>query len=430
MIVPDIHNPGNNGRMRISRLIHYIIYLAALSLFQALLCAVITKFEGNGVFEFEDILGLAAMAMPYVVCQIVVAYLTIRFLSLKKLFYLTAAFIIAEYLLFLILAQMPDELIRWIMPRFFGGLLLRQLLPLMIPVMILALIERHRSMGRSKPEQRGVSAIESNSRDLKKVRKEQIESENLPKRPWYLLDIGLAGIPFLFGILLDPFGIAGYLTGLINMPLLSSILFASLPLLPVGLVCLVWLLVRMFLIWPRRIHSWFRLLLYWAVVIASLAVFIGPLFIRITPPRHEMFARGFRKYVRIRTDIEAIQTWLGTLDPNDCEGQPLNMKIAPDITKPRVPKTIPEPETIARLKPRYTRLSLDNSGRPMIRLMWGSGMIGSWGLVVGDENMETPVTELPRWKEYSHGNKTDRLYEHGEYRLPVASGAYVWYEIE
>jgi len=429
--MPAIRIPGSGGKMRIPRLIHYVVYLAVLSLFQALVAAVITKFEGSGEFEFEDLLGIAAMAVPYVVCQIVVAALTIRFLSLRKLFCLTVIFIIAEYLLCLIPFKISGEITRWVIPRFFGSLLLWPLLPLMIPVLFLALAERRRSTHVSKADRKDIPVIGSNSRDLKKVHEKHIEeSENLPKRPWYFWDIGLAVIPLLFGILLDPFGIAEYLTGLFNMPLLSIILFGSLPLVPVVLVCLVWLLVRMFLIWPRRIHVWFRLLLCWVAVIASLTVFISPLFIRITPPRYEMFTRGFRNYVRIRTDFEAIQTWLGTLDPNDCEGQPLNMKIAPGVELMDVPKTIPEPKAIARLKPRYTNLSLDSSGHPMIRLTWGSGMIGSWGLVVGDENLEIPVTELPGWKEYRHGNKTDRLYERGEYRLPVALGAYVWHEIE
>jgi hypothetical protein len=63
-------------------------------------------------------------------------------------------------------------------------------------------------------------------------------------RHWYYRDIGLLSVPLWFGLMLDPFGLLYYLSGLINIPLFSglyiSILFV--PLLP---VCLIWLFVRM-----------------------------------------------------------------------------------------------------------------------------------------------------------------------------------------
>jgi hypothetical protein len=59
-------------------------------------------------------------------------------------------------------------------------------------------------------------------------------------------------------------------------------------------------------------------------------------------------------------------------------------------------------------------MEFDDMDRPTIRLIWGSGVMGGWGLVVGDEQMETPS---PDFSQY------------GEVRQTVAPGAYVWYEM-
>ena len=58
---------------------------------------------------------------------------------------------------------------------------------------------------------------------------------------------------------------------------------------------------------------------------------------------------------------------------------------------------------------------MDDDKHPKARLWWGSGFLGSWGLVVGHEEMETPESDLSRY---------------GEYRQEIDKGAYIWYGIE
>jgi hypothetical protein len=44
--------------------------------------------------------------------------------------------------------------------------------------------------------------------------------------------------------------------------------------------------------------------------------------------------------------------------------------------------------------------------------------------------MEIPKTQPVQRREYGHGDNKQVLYDHGEYRLPLAPGAYVWHETE
>jgi hypothetical protein len=299
-------------------------------------------------------------------------------------------------------------------------------------VLILALAKSNRPVTKSAPEAGRGSAPPPAEPDVRTEQKQSIDSAAIPKRRWYRWDLGLLPIPLFFGILLDPFGIISYLSGLINVPLVAFAFFAYVPLVPVAFACLVVLLVRMLFIWPKRIRNRGRLLLCWAAVVGAFVVcFVLP-FTSVTPRAYKMFACGFKWHVQMRTDIPAIQAWLSTLDPNDCEGQPLNVSIAPGVNLPDPPRTIPEPEAIARLGRAGTRLLLDDTGYPMVRLTWGGGFIGHWGLVVGSERMKSPETQPSRWVEVEIGQtgRKQKLYEYGEYRSPLVPGAYVWYELE
>ena len=69
-------------------------------------------------------------------------------------------------------------------------------------------------------------------------------------------------------------------------------------------------------------------------------------------------------------------------------------------------------------------LVLGEAGRPTIRLGWG-GSLAYWGFVVGDETMTVPETQPRTKEEFPSGP----VYSPGEYRLPIAPGAYVWHQI-
>lgn len=230
-------------------------------------------------------------------------------------------------------------------------------------------------------------------------------------------DIGFLCIPVVFGMW--SLGIMHYLLGLTNIAELLYILFAVVALVPVALGFLVILPIRMLWARPRvsRGRVWFRLLAVVAGLIFLVAGFVAPL--HASP--YVMLARGFKVRMQIHADIDAIRTWLKTVDPNHVNGTNAGWKL--DYESHRVP-------AIAELHPRGTQVSLDDEGRPMVQLFWGSGMLGHWGLVVGDEHMEIPKTELPRRMVSAQGADSSESPMYGECRLPLAPGAYVWSELE
>ncbi len=134
----------------------------------------------------------------------------------------------------------------------------------------------------------------------------------------------------------------------------------------------------------------------------------------LMPSPMDMFLRGLGRYVKCRMDIVAVQRWLGTLDPNDCEDQPLEVRIAPGADVHDAPKYVVIPPSIAPLKRHHNRLTRDDMGRPMIRIiMGGGGFIGHWGVVIGHKDMPTPPSDFS---------------DYGELRLALAHGAYAWFQ--
>lgn len=256
----------------------------------------------------------------------------------------------------------------------------------------------------------GVDARKQLSRSecVKKLKwKEVLPGVRIPvaeNRHWYYRDIGLALVPLWFGLMLDPFGLLYYVSGWIKVPLFSglhmSILFV--PLLP---ICLLWLLMRMVRVWPRRVYPRWRLLGLWLLVVLALAILFVLPFSGLSPARGPMFLRGLRQHMRAKADIPAIRAWLQTLDSGNPESAP-----------ERLP-------AIVRLAPKGIAVSVDETGRPMLRLTWGSGIIGSWGLVVGDERTPVAKDTMARADDFE-------LLRASECRMALAPGAYVWYDFE
>ena len=233
-----------------------------------------------------------------------------------------------------------------------------------------------------------------------------------------------------------PPGIIFYLGGLFNSMLVQLAVFLlAIPFIPFFVcpvlsgLCLVALLAFIVYRWRKLGRGWrWSCVLLVALCVASVA---SPA-LRFGPTPVMMRVWGFYRYAQIKTDVPAIQAWLDTLDPNDCRDQSLEEKIAPTAWLKDPLKFIPWPSCLAgfRSEDVHSRLLRDSEGRPMIRLSWGSGMMGTWGFVVGNRDMEIPKTEEPRWKEYGYGAKKDRVQEPGEYRKPLAPGAYVWTMLE
>jgi len=145
----------------------------------------------------------------------------------------------------------------------------------------------------------------------------------------------------------------------------------------------------------------------------GLAALFGLNYMGLSLDPLSMFARGISRHVERRADIAEVQSWLSTVDPNDCEDQRLGDKIAPDRNSPHPPKYVPVPPALADLNGYGAILSKDDAGRPMICIfLGGSGLIGHWGVTVGDRDMPVPLPDSS---------------ELGESRFPLVPGAYVWF---
>ncbi len=191
-----------------------------------------------------------------------------------------------------------------------------------------------------------------------------------------------------------PFAAIFYASGRLNSELLFVLSPFLLLLIPMAAICLPILTIR-------TIRRWSALDVrgrWWSVlaVIVCLA-FPGS------------FARGLGRCVERRTNVQAMQNWLATLDPNDCEDQPLELRIAPGGDIRDVPTYVPAPPSVASLGDYHNQLSLDRDGRPMIRVfLGGGGLIGHWGIDVGCRDMPMPASD------------SRCLY------YPLAPGAHIW----
>jgi hypothetical protein len=112
----------------------------------------------------------------------------------------------------------------------------------------------------------------------------------------------LAAVLLWFEIILDPWGVFGYLGGLINVPFSHVGFMMSVGVAPWTLLCPVVLLVRMLAVWPRRLHSWRRLVLAWGIVVGAFVVgFVLPFKLPVTRS-WDAFMAGVQRHVLRRVD--------------------------------------------------------------------------------------------------------------------------------
>lgn len=254
-------------------------------------------------------------------------------------------------------------------------------------------------------------------------------SDAKARRPWYVWDIVLFGV---YVVLCVAFfcvpSVLEYL-GTRRDGHSSWGVYGFLAFMWLGLLLFIgpWILaLRLFIAWPRHIRTFRRLLLRWAVVIVGVVSLLA-LFYEFWPPGYQFRLWGFRRYVQRRADIPAMQTWLDTVDPNVCNEEAIAIVTDEDGTVRVAPGDVDLPSPVLDLKPRYVRLSLDETNRPMVCLQWGSGLEGTWGLTVGRKDMPIPKTQWPT-RQTLPGGQVFR--NRGEDRLPIADGAYIWHELE
>jgi hypothetical protein len=122
------------------------------------------------------------------------------------------------------------------------------------------------------------------------------------------------------------------------------------------------------------------------VLMAGLLVSVVAMF--FVSPGVEGLSNGFQEWVRENADIAAIRSWAGGLS------KVKSGEIAASDWPPAV----------AKLTPRAVFKQEDDS----VRLFWGGGFIGAYGIIAGPSTMPIPKTD-----------RHDRIFE-------LAPGAYIY----
>ncbi|RPJ18909.1 MAG: hypothetical protein EHM35_21340 [Planctomycetaceae bacterium] len=200
-----------------------------------------------------------------------------------------------------------------------------------------------------------------------------------------------------------PLALIFYVGGLFNslwLFMLSPCLFLLIPLTVIFLP----VLARRTVVRWRKLSGRERVLSsLLMVLLAAFVASFGLGFAGVTPSPFDMFLRGFTRYVESRTDVSAIQAWLGMLDPNEYTDK-YGARTERHFTGSE------QPPCVARLHAGGARVQPDDKGRLMLRTIWGGGLIGHWGIEVGGKSMEPPPdSEVIGYQ-------------------PLAPGAWIWYE--
>ena len=212
-----------------------------------------------------------------------------------------------------------------------------------------------------------------------------------------------------------PLGLLLYIAGLLNS---LAIFGSAVPLFMLTPIAILALLIHGFshrhdLTQGQR---WTRVLITAACAACWIPVLLGFCGIRFEGAGG-MHLHGVGRYAQMKADIPAIQAWLATLDPNDCDHERLGRESPPGQTPSEfAPKSIPWPPCLAGLRDANAMLLLDDAGRPMIQLMLGGGgFLGHWGITVGNPGMDLEAQNAlgSGWM--------------GQ-RKRLVSGAYAWFQ--
>ncbi|MCX5643490.1 MAG: hypothetical protein NTZ17_02220 [Phycisphaerae bacterium] len=223
-----------------------------------------------------------------------------------------------------------------------------------------------------------------------------------------MLAVVLLAILAALWLIWGPVGPVLYLAGLFNslwaciFALLAVLLLAlsavvSVPVLPV-------LLGYTLITWRRQSPRARLSLLLGTAAVGGLVVPFVISFTGLTPRPLDMFARGVARYVKTHADIEGIQAWLGTFDPNEFRSR--------DMILEREFANAEQPAAMAALKANWATVRSDDKGHLTVRLqLCGSGLMWHWGIAVGGKDMPTPPSDFS---------------DFGEQRFFLAPGAYIW----
>lgn len=224
--------------------------------------------------------------------------------------------------------------------------------------------------------------------------------------PWRIVGVVLFSALVASWFVWGPLGLICYVGGLFNSDLVFLLTLPFVLLIPLGVIFLPVLAIGTVIRW-RRLSNWGKVLssLFTIALLAN-ATSLGLGFAGVVSSPFDMFVRGFTRYAENRTDVAAIRTWLGTLDPNEYTVEEVGSGGMP------LPATM-YPPAIAHLNPRRHHVGVlvgqDDAGKLRVRLLWGGGFIGHWGIEVGDKSMQPPPDS------------------DGVGYRPLAPGVWVWY---
>jgi hypothetical protein len=129
-----------------------------------------------------------------------------------------------------------------------------------------------------------------------------------------------------------------------------------------------------------------------AVVVLMCATLVSVWAVR--EPGINSFARGFEARIRATADVKAIRAWASTIAVPTAQG-----------SVPEVDKSL-WPDCVNALAPKDVYFL---GGAKGVRLDWGGGFAGHYGLVVGEEDMVLPGTTEP------------------DLIVPIQAGAYLFF---
>lgn len=246
----------------------------------------------------------------------------------------------------------------------------------------------------------------------------EIRNGGVRRKFWYVGDLIAFGMLSIYILYVHSYCEVSYRSGLQHngAPRFATGISIGL-LFPFAAILLLILVFRLSFTWSKRIADRKRRWKLRGLAIAALA-FYGLVFFASFRSSGDKFTLGLQEYAQAHVDVPTIQTWLRTVNPEDCLGDMLRVHIE------SLPKAEQAqwPEAIQSLKPRQVSLHLDANHRPVVRLAWG-GWDEEYGVVIA--RIDTKVFNTPAAQEETTDPNT--FYQHAHYMRPLAPGACVYY---
>ncbi len=221
---------------------------------------------------------------------------------------------------------------------------------------------------------------------------ETIENGDIkPGRNWKDSKLIFIVLPIILTVLF-PLGGLPYLCGRFSP---YAITLAHVYVLYLGTICfIIFCFVvgvgKLFGVWNKRSKSGkFFISAQMMIPLGFLVLLFSSFFLpesEFSRGSHKFFMRGFRERVRSKADIESIRDWLEMLSKDDYNSSHYN---------PIPPSK--HPKLLKVLKPVRVGLLADKNSNPKVRLMWGSGFMGHWGVDIGMADMEIPKADVSEW---------------------------------